>query len=100
MKGLQEIPFKILAVIPGAETGVELADQLSYRLNLRTNGISGSLARRNKYYMGEKVRSAGVRAVKQQMVTTLEELTAFLDTLDGGKSGNSYPYLPIDLCTI
>jgi hypothetical protein len=48
-----------VAVIPGAETGVELADQLSFRLNLRTNGVEKSLARRNKYIMGEMVRNAG-----------------------------------------
>jgi hypothetical protein len=35
------------------------ADQLSYRLKLRTNGIKQSLARRNKFHMGEAVRKAG-----------------------------------------
>lgn len=48
---------------------------------LRSNGEEGSLARRNKYLMGEKVRSAGVRAVKQQLCTTLSEVREFLDTL-------------------
>jgi hypothetical protein len=47
-------------VIPGAETGVELADQLSSRLGLRTNGTAKSIARRNKYYMGETVRATGI----------------------------------------
>jgi hypothetical protein len=59
VKALADLPFKIIAVLPGAETGVELADQLSYKMNLRTNGIEKSLARRNKYHMGERVRSAG-----------------------------------------
>lgn len=59
MEALQDLPFPILAVIPGAETGVELADQLSSRLGLRSNGTSQSIARRNKYYMGETVRAAG-----------------------------------------
>ena len=35
--------------------GVELADMLSDRLGLRSNGSEGSEARRNKYHMGEKV---------------------------------------------
>lgn len=49
----------------GAESGVELADRISERMGLRTNGIALSEARRNKYVMGETVRRAGVRAVKQ-----------------------------------
>jgi biotin carboxylase len=78
---IKALPYNILAVIPGAETGVELADSLSHRMGLRSNGEEGSLARRNKYLMGEKVRNAGVRAVKQKNAKTLEELHEFLDTL-------------------
>ncbi len=52
---LKALPFNIVAVLPGAETGVELSDRLSHRMHLRTNGESGSLARRNKYLMGETV---------------------------------------------
>ena len=52
---IKDLPFPVIAVIPGAETGVELADQLSDRLGLRSNGSVGSDARRNKYLMGEKV---------------------------------------------
>lgn len=75
------MPFPIIAVIPGAETGVELADSLSSRMGLRSNGEKGSFARRNKYAMGEAVRSAGHRAVKQQNCRDLKTLYAFLDTL-------------------
>lgn len=59
INSLKELPFPIRAIIPGAETGVELADQLSHRMGLRSNGVAKSLARRNKYHMGETVRSAG-----------------------------------------
>ena len=38
------------------------------RLGLRSNGEAGSLARRNKYLMGEAVRNAGIRAVLQQVL--------------------------------
>lgn len=48
---------------------------------LRSNGEEGSLARRNKYLMGEKVRNFGVRAVKQRLVTTIEDMMDFLKTL-------------------
>ena len=64
---LRALPFPIVAVIPGAETGVELADRLSHRLGLRSNGEAQSLARRNKYLMGEAVRNAGIRAVLQHV---------------------------------
>lgn len=78
---LRALNMKIIAVIPGAETGVELADRLSFRMGLRSNGEEGSLARRNKYLMGEKVRNFGVRAVKQRLVTTIEDMMDFLKTL-------------------
>jgi len=77
---LLDLPFNIVAVLPGAETGVELADQLSWRLRLRSNGIQQSLARRNKFHMGETVRQAGVRAVRQCMCHTIEEMKYFFAT--------------------
>jgi hypothetical protein len=54
---------------------------LSHRLGLRSNGEEGSLARRNKFHMGEKVRAAGVRAVKQRLCRTEGELKEFVQTL-------------------
>jgi hypothetical protein len=64
---LRALPFELLAVIAGTETGVELGDRLSHRLGLRTNGEELSTARRNKFLMGEAVRAAGLRAVKQKV---------------------------------
>ncbi len=81
IKSLNALPFKIIAVVAGAETGVELADALSHRMGLRSNGEEGGLARRNKFLMGEKVRNAGVRAVKQRNCTSISDLRNFLDTL-------------------
>lgn len=78
---LRALPFNIVAVIPGAETGVELADRLSNRLGLRCNGEELSLARRNKYFMGERVRQYGVRAVKQQLCKSETEVQVFFDVL-------------------
>ena len=75
------LPFKITAVLAGAETGVELADRVSHRMGLRSNGETGSLARRNKYFMGEAVRDAGVRAVKQEVCRSVDSLVQFLDSL-------------------
>lgn len=95
MAQIRALPFPIIAVIPGAETGVELADRLSARLGLRSNGEDGSLARRNKYHMGEKVRQAGVRAVKQQMCRSLDELEAFLDELEKVKNTSKCVVKPV-----
>ncbi|WP_437487585.1 ATP-grasp domain-containing protein [Sorangium sp. So ce1014] len=53
------------AVIAGCETGVELADQLSEALGLRTNGSRLSAARRNKYLMIEAIRANGLKAARQ-----------------------------------
>lgn len=69
---------KIIGIIAGAETGVMMADRLSETFGLTTNGSSGSDARRNKYLMGEKVRAAGLRAVKQRSVTKWSQIVDFI----------------------
>ena len=50
-----DLPHPIIAVLPGAETGVELADVLAARLGTRSNGEELTVARRNKYLMGKPV---------------------------------------------
>jgi biotin carboxylase len=75
---LGALPHPILAILPGAETGVELADRLSSRFGTRTNGEDIEGARRNKFFMGERVRSRGVRAARQRLATSEAELLAFL----------------------
>ena len=75
---IRELNIEVVAVFAGAETGVELADTLSEVLHLRTNGIALSEARRNKYVMGETIRSAGLRAVKQLRATTWIEIESWL----------------------
>lgn len=68
----------VVGVFAGAETGVLLADKLSEHLNLITNGTNGSAARRNKYLMGEVVRSAGLRAVAQVQATKWSQVEKFI----------------------
>ncbi|MET9320197.1 ATP-grasp domain-containing protein [Streptomyces sp. NPDC003038] len=63
-----------VCLLPGIESGVELADVLSEALGLRTNGTELSPARRDKYRMLETVRAAGVPAVEQILVTDLDTL--------------------------
>lgn len=71
---IRALEGQLVAVIAGAETGVLLADRLSEKLGLRTNETSLSDARRNKFIMGETVRAANIRAVKQVRCTLWEEI--------------------------
>lgn len=54
-----------VAVLAGQEPGVPLADALSERLGLATNGTALSSARRDKHAMGEALRTAGLRCARQ-----------------------------------
>lgn len=54
-----------ICVIAGQEYGVPVADRLSERMGLPTNGTALSTARRDKYEMIEVVRSAGLRCARQ-----------------------------------
>ncbi|OQS06403.1 hypothetical protein THRCLA_01559 [Thraustotheca clavata] len=76
---LHNVGVPIIGVLPGAETGVCLADRLTDRMGLPTNGAVGTEARRNKYLMGEKIRAAGLRAVKQCSATTWSEIVNFIE---------------------
>ena len=62
--------------MPGAETGVELADRLAARYGTRSNGEQHTEARRNKYLMQETVRKAGLRAITQKLCRSEEEVQA------------------------
>ncbi|MER5950165.1 ATP-grasp domain-containing protein [Streptomyces sp. NPDC001904] len=57
--------FAPVCVMAGQEPGVNLADLLSERLGLPTNGTARSRARRDKYHMGETLRAAGLHCAKQ-----------------------------------
>ncbi|KAJ8603981.1 hypothetical protein CTAYLR_003356 [Chrysophaeum taylorii] len=82
-KALTTLPYAIVALFAGAETGVTAADELGARLGLRGNGNDPTLskARRNKYLMGEVVRAAGVRAVAQRVVKSWADARLFLEDL-------------------
>ncbi|MFD4551626.1 ATP-grasp domain-containing protein [Streptomyces sp. NPDC058466] len=54
-----------VAVLAGQEPGVPLADALSERLGLATNGTARSMARRDKYEMAETLRAAGIHCARQ-----------------------------------
>jgi len=80
----------ILAIIPGAETGVLLADQLAALYGTRCNGTELASARRDKYKMQEALRATGsVRAVQQQLCRSEAEVKAFLLRLVATSPGGS-----------
>jgi predicted ATP-grasp superfamily ATP-dependent carboligase len=57
---------KPIIIVPGSDTGIILADKIAsfYQLNT-ANDVSISLARRDKFLMGEEVRNNGIRMIRQ-----------------------------------
>ncbi|MBI1862054.1 MAG: ATP-grasp domain-containing protein [Deltaproteobacteria bacterium] len=71
-------PCTPTAVLPGTETGVELADQLGEALGCPTNGIRFSEARRNKFLMIEAVGHAGLKVARQTRAHDAKELVTWV----------------------
>ncbi len=67
-------------VVPGQESSVQLADQLSEMLQLPTNGTRLSAARRDKYQMIEALREAGVRCAEQFKSSDLDAVVAWAES--------------------
>ncbi|MFB6890150.1 ATP-grasp domain-containing protein [Kitasatospora sp. NPDC056327] len=72
-----------VAVLAGRETGVELADTLSERLGLPTNGTALSSARRDKYVQIETIKAQGVPGMRQLRTGDEAELLAWHEKLGG-----------------
>lgn len=64
-------------VVVGAEPGVPLADALSERLGLPSNGSSLSPARRDKNAMSEALRAAGLRTAEALKTNDAAEAVAW-----------------------
>lgn len=77
---INSLQVLVTVVVPGAETGVILADELSVQYHTRMNPFELSTARRNKYIMGETIRAAGVRAVQQTIATEWNQVNSFLES--------------------
>ncbi|MDQ1721342.1 MAG: hypothetical protein QOI26_1076 [Pseudonocardiales bacterium] len=69
--------FSPIAVVAGQEPDVPLADALSERLGLPSNGTALSSARRNKYDMAQALRRAGVRCADQFKSAHAEDIVAW-----------------------
>jgi hypothetical protein len=74
-------------VVAGQEPGVPLADLLSERLGLATNGSRYSSARRDKFSMIERLRACGLRCAHQIKSSAPAEMAAWAQARD------SYPFV-------
>jgi hypothetical protein len=70
---------KVVACIAGGEAGVDLADALSEKLGVRTNGTSIP-NRRDKKLQQELIRKYGLRSVRQAAGSEISEVEPFLQT--------------------
>lgn len=76
--------FNIDWVVPGTESGVELADKLSVALDCPHNDFQYSAARRNKYDMHNRLRECGLRYIDQRIVFSVDEAGRQFDKLSSG----------------
>lgn len=80
-------PFRPIAIIPGLDSGVELADALSESLHpltgAPTNGTALSSARRDKYAMIEQIKRHGLRGARQIKVDNADQLRSWHTQLGG-----------------
>ncbi|MGY4281859.1 biotin carboxylase [Bradyrhizobium sp. LM2.7] len=65
-------------IIAGCESGVEVADCLSERLGLPSNGTALSAARRDKSRLADALSSAGVRSIRQVVSDDAEDVISWM----------------------
>ncbi|MER7519923.1 ATP-grasp domain-containing protein [Streptomyces sp. NPDC126499] len=70
-------------VIPGTESGVELADRLSAELGTPGNGMSRPAARRNKHDMVLALRDAGLAHAATIVSSDADEIVAWAESATG-----------------
>lgn len=81
---LKSMDIPVAAVVPTSDGTVSLADLLAECTGVRGNPATGPLAeaRRDKWVMGEAVRKAGLRAVREKKVSTWDEAHEYLERWD------------------
>lgn len=72
-----DVKSPVLAIIPGAETGVELAEMLATLYGTRSNMNIELNNRRSKAGMQNRLRQGGVRSVTQQLCRSSKEVEEF-----------------------
>ena len=82
VEALRSLDAHVLGVLVGCESGVECHDALTSALRGHpSNGPERSLARRDKHPMGECVRNAGLRAVRQELCGSWDSARVFCESL-------------------
>lgn len=71
-----------VCLIAGVEPGVLLADALSEKLGLLTNGTKMSLARRDKFEMAEALRRRNIPCARQSKAASEEEALSWAASLN------------------
>ncbi|MCH2108186.1 MAG: ATP-grasp domain-containing protein [Polyangiaceae bacterium] len=71
--------LEVEAVLPGAETGVELAELIAKELELPANRENAQSIRRNKFEMLQAVKAAGLHAAEQARASSIEDVEALLN---------------------
>ncbi len=85
---------KLTHVVAGCESGVELADELSEKLGLPSNGTVLSQARRDKFLMSETVRARGLRTAEAFQSSNVREVAAWAATR------NAWPVVVKPVCSV
>lgn len=88
-KDLQDVADQLVQlgvhyILPGAETGVTVADQLAHLVGLEfRNPLELSEARRSKFVQQETIRAAGIPAAKQILASEWNQIQSFLKNWEG-----------------
>jgi biotin carboxylase len=86
--------WDLAAVVAGHEMGVNLADELSERIGVRSNGRARTRARRDKHEMMQVLAAAGIRTMAHFKAAALEPLLAW------ARARGRWPVVlkPLDSC--
>lgn len=87
---LEKAGAPILAIVPGAETGVELAERLASRFGTRTNGEELLDTRRNKFNMQRALQQAGLKHTLQSLCRSESEVHSFIHDLKNKLHGTPF----------
>src|SRR3990167_905745 len=83
--------YNVKCVIPGTETGVKVADSISEKLGLYTNGTNLSDCRRNKFKMHERLANCHIASIPHFKSNNLSEIIAWVKSKESGFEANKNP---------
>ncbi|MDO7899050.1 ATP-grasp domain-containing protein [Pseudomonas citrulli] len=75
--------FEPAFIIPGCESGVELADRLSELMGTPGNGTALSACRRDKWHMAKRLHQLGIPAARVALIHQMGEVETAIETIDG-----------------